>query len=47
MKTLQREFFLAAALMTSRNARIAILAFTIALFVLCAGAPNATIGIGK
>ncbi len=47
MKNLQREFLLAAGFLTSRNARIAILAFTIALFVLSAGAPNATIGIGK
>jgi len=47
MKKLHQELLLATALLTSRNVRIALLAFTIALFVLSAGAPNATIGIGK
>jgi len=47
MKKLQRELLLASGYLTSRNARIAIMAFTIALFVMSAGAPNATIGIGK
>ena len=31
----------------SRTVRIAIMVLTIALFVFAAGAPNATVGIGK
>jgi len=47
MKKLHRDLLLATASLTSRNVRIAIMVFTIALFVLGAAAPNATIGIGK
>jgi hypothetical protein len=47
MKKLQQEFLLASDCLSGRKARIAILVFTIVLFVLSAGAPNATIGIGK
>jgi len=47
MKKLNKEFTLLASTLHSRKARIAILVLTLALFVLSAGAPNASIGIGK
>jgi len=36
-----------ATLFSGKTARILVMALTIALFVLAAGAPNATVGIGK
>jgi len=36
-----------ATLLSGKTARILVMALTIALFVLAAGAPNATVGIGK
>jgi hypothetical protein len=47
MKKLQNELSLAVASLNGKNGHLVILAFTIALFVLSAGAPNASIGIGK
>jgi len=34
-------------LLSGKTGRILVMALTIALFVLAAGAPNATVGIGK
>jgi len=36
-----------ATILSGKTARILVMALTIALFVLAAGAPNATVGIGK
>jgi hypothetical protein len=36
-----------ATILSGKTGRIVIMALTIALFVLAAGAPNATVGIGK
>jgi hypothetical protein len=36
-----------ATTLSGKTGRIIIMALTIALFVLSAGAPNATVGIGK
>jgi len=47
MKNLQQTITLASGVLTSRNIRIIAMIITVALFVLSAGAPNATIGIGK
>ena len=47
MKKLQNELSLAIASLQGKKGRLVMLAFTIALFVLSAGAPNASIGIGK
>ena len=47
MKNINRDFTLLFSLFNSKNGRLLIALFTIALFVLSAGAPNATIGIGK
>ena len=47
MKKLNKEMTLAASRMHSSKGRILIAVLTIALFVLSAGAPSATIGIGK
>ena len=47
MKKIKREFVLAASAVRSNKGRLAIMIITIILFVLSAGAPNATIGIGK
>jgi len=47
MKNLNREFTLMASAFHGKKARLAVLLITVALFVLSAGAPNATIGIGK
>ncbi|MCD6577147.1 MAG: hypothetical protein J7K66_03935 [Anaerolineaceae bacterium] len=47
MKELNKEFTLLASTLHSKKARLVILVLTLALFVLSAGAPNASIGIGK
>lgn len=47
MKKLQQEITLAYSVLNSRNVRIIGMVVAIALFILSAGAPNATIGIGK
>jgi len=47
MKNLQSKLTLAVASLNGKKGRLVILALTIALFVLSAGAPNASIGIGK
>ena len=47
MKKIDRGFILAASAVSSNKGRLAIMIMTIILFVLSAGAPNATIGIGK
>jgi len=47
MKKLNKEFTLLASIITTKNARLVVMILTIALFMLGAGAPNATIGIGK
>jgi hypothetical protein len=47
MKKLNREFVLAANAVRSNKGRLVVMIITIVLFVLSAGAPNATIGIGK
>lgn len=47
MKKLQKELTLLSSTLNSRDGRIITIALTIALFVISAGAPNATIGIGK
>ncbi|HUV16115.1 MAG TPA: hypothetical protein VMW28_06090 [Pelolinea sp.] len=47
MKNLSKDLTLFASTLTSRKGRLVIMIITIALFVLSAGAPNATIGIGK
>jgi len=36
-----------ATLLSGKTGRVLVMALTIALFVLAAGAPNATVGIGK
>ena len=47
MKSIKREFVLAASAAGSSRWRLVVMVITIALFILSAGAPNATIGIGK
>jgi hypothetical protein len=47
MKKLNKELTLIASQMHGSKARIALMILTIALFVISAGAPNATITIGK
>ena len=47
MKTINRDFTLLFSLLNSRNGKLVIALLTIALFVVSAGAPSATIGIGK
>ena len=47
MKKLTNEMTLAASQMFSSKGRMLIAILTIALFVLSAGAPSCTIGIGK
>ena len=47
MKHISKEFALITSVLHSSKGRILIAILTIALFVLSAGAPNATIGIGK
>ena len=47
MKNINEKITLIGTALTSQTAKLAILIATIALFVLSAAAPNATIGIGK
>jgi len=47
MKHLTRELTLLSSVLHSSTARTVFMVLMIALFVLSAGAPNATIGIGK
>jgi hypothetical protein len=47
MKHNTKELTLLSNLLHSRTARTVLMVLVIALFVLSAGAPNATIGIGK
>jgi hypothetical protein len=47
MKHITKELTLLSSLLHSSKGRTVIAVLTIALFVLSAGAPNATIGIGK
>ena len=47
MKHLTKELTLISSALHSNKGRTIIAIVTIALFVLSAGAPNATIGIGK
>jgi hypothetical protein len=47
MKKIKNELVLAASAVRSSKGRLAIMIITIILFILSAGAPNATIGIGK
>jgi hypothetical protein len=47
MKKLHKEFTLIASSLNSKKGSLIVLVLTIALFVLSAGAPNATGAIGK
>ena len=47
MKKINKEFTLLASVFNSKNGHLIVLVLTIALFVLSAGAPNATGAIGK
>ena len=47
MNHIIKEFTLISSVLQSKKGRTVIAILTIALFVLSAGAPNATIGIGK
>ena len=47
MKTINRIFSQAFTAMRSRQVQLVIMVVAIALFVFAAGAPNATVGIGK
>ena len=47
MYNFNKFFTLLSSTLHSRKARLVILVLTLALFVLSAGAPNASIGIGK
>ncbi|MBP6087011.1 MAG: hypothetical protein KA449_02270 [Pelolinea sp.] len=47
MKKLNKEITLLSSFLAGKNARLIIMVLTLALFLLAAGAPNATIGIGK
>ncbi len=47
MKKIKREIVLTASAVRGSKGRLVIMILTIILFVLSAGAPNATIGIGK
>jgi hypothetical protein len=47
MKKMQKEITLLMGVVHSRKFRLIITVLTLALFVLAAGAPSATIGIGK
>ena len=47
MKKLKKEFTLFTSAVYGNKGRMIILTIAIALFILSAGAPNATIGIGK
>jgi hypothetical protein len=47
MKKINRDFTLFVSHINGKNSRLFIALLTIALFVISAGAPSATIGIGK
>jgi hypothetical protein len=47
MKKFNNELALLVSSLTGKNGRLAVMVITIVLFILSAGAPNATIGIGK
>lgn len=47
MKKLNKEITLLSSFLAGKNVRLIIMVLTLALFLLAAGAPNATIGIGK
>ena len=47
MKKLNKELTLLASTANGKKGRMVIFVIAIALFILSAGAPNATIGIGK
>ena len=47
MDKIYRNLVLQSSALTSARMRMIVFALAIALFVLAAGAPNATIGIGK
>ena len=47
MKNFNNELTLLVSSLTGRKGRLAVMVVTIVLFILSAGAPNATIGIGK
>ncbi len=47
MKHITNELTLLSSALHSSTARIVLMVLMISLFVLSAGAPNATIGIGK
>jgi len=47
MKRIKNEMTLLVGKIFGKKARLVVLATSVALFVLAAGAPNATIGIGR
>jgi hypothetical protein len=47
MKHIAKRLTLIVSALQSTNGRMVIVILSLALFVLAAGAPNATIGIGK
>lgn len=47
MKKFNHELTLLASSLTGKNGHLVVMVMTIVLFILSAGAPNATIGIGK
>jgi len=47
MKKLNEKFTLLMSGVTEKRIRLVVMVITIALFIFSAGAPNATIGIGK
>lgn len=47
MEKLNQEFTYIISALSTKTGRIVLLALTLALFILSAAAPNATIGIGK
>ena len=47
MKKINQNLTLLSGMIYSKNGRLLIALLTLALFVISAGAPNATIGVGK
>ncbi len=47
MKKINQELNMLAGYLSGKNSRILLLVLTVALFILGAAAPNATIAIGK
>jgi len=47
MQTIHHLITKAISVLKNRSVQIAIMVLTLTLFVLAAGAPNATVGIGK